>query len=266
MTLQTNGGRAARPRLTPQVAIGLMVIAVGVIFTLDNLGIIFAEDYLRYWPLTLVVIGAIKLWSARKDGVGWLSGLLFLGIGSYMVINRITYIRFDARQIIPLFLVFLGGYMVWRGFFGGSRSSRSDGLNRFSGLAILGGVARQSNSPAFEGADLTAILGGCEVDLREASIAPNTDAVIEVFAFWGGIDIKVPDDWLVINRVLPLMGGVDDKTRPPVNSSTPVKRLIIRGIVIMGGVGVKNRSRRDEYRDVDRRPPPAQLRNDRRDS
>jgi hypothetical protein len=251
MTLSVNGGRAARPRLTPQVAIGLMVVAIGVIFTLDNLGIIFAEDYVRYWPVTIVIIGAVKVWSARKDGHGWFSGLLFLGVGSYMLINRIAYIRIDPRELFPLLLVFLGGYMVWRGFFGVSRSgTASDGLNRFSAFACMGGCVRRSNSQAFEGADLTALMGGCEVDLREASIAPNTDAVIDIFAFWGGIDMKIPDDWIVINRVMPLMGGVDDKTRAPVASSTPVKRLIVRGIVIMGGVGIKNRSRRDEYRDA----------------
>ena len=239
-----------RPRLSSQVIIGLMVIAVGVIFTLDNLGIIYAEDYLRYWPAGLLLIGAVKVWHARKDGQGWFSGLLFLGAGAYMLMNRITYIRIDPRVIFPLFLVFLGGFMVWRGVFGRRCSSRAgDGLSRFSSLAVMGGVARRSNSPQFEGADLTAIMGGCDVDLRDASIAPNTEAVIDVFAFWGGIDLKVPEDWIVINRVIPLMGGVDDKTRTPIASSAPQKRLIVRGIVIMGGIGIRNRSRRDDIHD-----------------
>jgi hypothetical protein len=92
-------------------------------------------------------------------------------------------------------------------------------------------------------------MGGCDIDLRDASIAPNTQAVIDVFAFWGGIELKVPDDWVVINRVVPLMGGVDDKTRTPIASSAPQKTLIVRGIVIMGGVGIRNRSRRDDVRD-----------------
>jgi hypothetical protein len=228
----------------------LLVIAVGVLFTLDNLGIIYAEDYLRYWPTALVLIGAVKVWGARKDGQGWLSGVIFLGVGSYMLINQITYIRIDPRVIFPMFLVFIGGYMVWRGVFGRSRRpNAADGLNRFSSLAVMGGVARRSSSQAFEGADLTAIMGGCDVDLRDASIAPNTEAVIDVFAFWGGIDLKVPEDWIVINRVIPLMGGVDDKTRTPIASSAPQKRLVVRGILMMGGMGIRNRSRRDDLRD-----------------
>jgi hypothetical protein len=93
-------------------------------------------------------------------------------------------------------------------------------------------------------------MGGCEIDLRHASIAPGTEAVIEVFAFWGGIEIKVPDDWTVVPRVFPLMGGVDDRSRAP---QTPPdkphqeKRLVVRGIVVMGGVGIKNPNPRSEH-------------------
>lgn len=240
-----------KPRLSSQVVIGLMVIAVGVIFTLDNLGIIYADDYLRFWPAALVLIGAVKVWHARRDGRGLAGGVIFLGIGSYMLINHLIYIRLDARAIFPLILVFLGGFMVWRGVFAPSNRSRpSDGLSRFSSLAVMGGCSRRTNSPAFEGADLTAIMGGCDIDLRDASIAPNTEAIIDVFAFWGGIDLKVPEEWVVVNRVIPLMGGVDDKTRTPIAGSAPQKRLVVRGIVIMGGISIRNRSRRDDLREA----------------
>jgi len=132
----------------------------------------------------------------------------------------------------------------------------------------MGGAARRSNSQAFEGADLTAIMGGCDIDLRDASIAPNTDAIIDVFAFWGGIDLKVPEDWVVVNRVIPLMGGVDDKTRTPIVPSAPQKRLIVRGIVIMGGIGIRNRTRRDDVRDrvADARSLRDEIRQNVRDS
>jgi len=137
--------------------------------------------------------------------------------------------------------------MVWRGF-GGQRRERgsNDGHSSFSGLAIMGGVSRRSNSQTFRGADLTAVMGGCEIDLRQASIEPGTEAVIDVFALWGGIEIKVPDDWTVVTRVTPLMGGVEDKTRVP---QTTDKRLVVNGFVVMGGVVVKNWSGRDRDRD-----------------
>ena len=230
-----------RPRVTAQVVIGLMVIAAGVLFTLDNLGIVDARDYLRYWPSGLVVIGLLKLWHARRDRRGWFGGLFFLLVGAWMLVERIAYIRIDARELFPLILMFLGGYLVWRGFGRSRRPDQSgDGQSTFSSLAIMGGCAQRNNSQTFQGADLTAIMGGCEIDLRQASIPPNTEAVIDVFAFWGGIDLKVPEDWTVVSRVIPLLGGVDDKTHAPTPDAG--KRLVIRGVVVMGGVAVKNRS------------------------
>jgi hypothetical protein len=221
------------------VLLGLMVIAVGVIFTLDNLNVIDADQYLQYWPAALVAVGLLKLWHASRDGQGWFGGLFLLALGAWMLIERIVYFRVDVQDVWPLFLVFIGGYLVWRGF-GGTAAERSpaDGRARFSSLAVMGGCTRRSDAQNFEGADLTAIMGGTEVDLRQASIAPGSEAVIDVFAFWGGIELRVPEDWTVIPRALPLMGGVEDRTvaRP---GAAP-KRLVIRGIVIMGGVSIRN--------------------------
>ena len=133
-----------------------------------------------------------------------------------MLLNGVVYFTLDAARAVAAGLVVLGGYMVWRGF-GGQRRERAvrTATRSFSALAIMGGVARRSSSQTFQGADLTAVMGGCEIDLRQASIAPGTEAIIDVFAFWGGIDIKVPEDWTVVTRAMPLMGGVDDKTRAP---------------------------------------------------
>ncbi len=230
--------RGRRRGPTAQVVLGLMVVAVGILFTLDNLDVLDARDYLQYWPAGLVAVGLLKLWHATRDGHGWFGGLFFVVVGTWMLIERIVYITINARELMPLMLVFLGGYMVWRGFGGQRRERESDGHSNFSALAIMGGVARRSSSQTFHGADLTAIMGGCEIDLRQASIEQGADAIIDVFAFWGGIDIKVPEDWTVATRAMPLMGGVEDKTRAP--QAPTGKRLIIRGIVVMGAVSVKN--------------------------
>lgn len=245
MTTQLSSPPGAHgPRITSQVVFGLMLVAAGTIFTLDNLEIIDARDYIRFWPVLFVGVGAVKLWHATRNGHGWFGGLFFLGLGSWMLLNRVLYFRISPREFFPMVLVCLGGYLVWRGFGGTRRHGPvADGQSQFSAFAIMGGVARRSNAQAFQGADLTAVMGGCDIDLRHASIAPGTEAVIEVFAFWGGIEIKVPEDWTVVPKVFPLMGGVDDRTRAPLalpDRPQQQKRLVVRGIVVMGGVGIKN--------------------------
>jgi predicted membrane protein len=229
-----------RPQVTPQVLFGLIVIIAGVLFTLDNLGVVDAGQYLQYWPAGLVAIGLLKLWQAR-EGQGWVGGFFFVLLGGWMLLERVVAIRISLHDLWPLLFVFLGAYLVWKGLGGVRYGPVVDGQTRFSALAIMSGVVRRSNTQTFRGADLTAIMGGCEVDLRQASIAPGTEAVIDVFAFWGGVDIKVPEDWVVITRAVPIMGGIEDKTQSPVTPAA--KTLIIRGIVVMGGVAIKNPKR-----------------------
>jgi len=101
----------------------------------------------------------------------------------------------------------------------------------------MGGVVRTNDSQDFQGGELTAIMGGCEIDLRQASIKSG-EATIEIFAFWGGVEIKVPEDWGVDVQAIPLLGGIDDKSRPPKGGSK--KKLIITGYAIMGGAEIRN--------------------------
>lgn len=54
-------------------------------------------------------------------------------------------------------------------------------------------------------------MGGVELDLRQCA-ATGGESVMDVFAIWGGIVIRVPADWEVVSEVTPLMGGVDDRS------------------------------------------------------
>jgi predicted membrane protein len=222
-------------RFTPQLLMGLLIIIVGVVFTLDNLGIEEADRYIRYWPAGLIAIGLLKLWQSR--GGGAFAGLVFITVGTWLLLQSLGLVHVNFWDMWPLLLVLFGASMVWQGLRGGRRPAiASDANDTVSALAVLSGVNRGNNSRAFKGGDLTAVMGGCEIDLREATI--EGEAVLDVFAMWGGIEIRVPESWTVVGRVTPLLGGFDDKTRPPQPVST--QRLVIRGVVIMGGVEVKN--------------------------
>jgi predicted membrane protein len=102
---------------------------------------------------------------------------------------------------------------------------------------VLGGVERTCGSQDFRGGELTAFMGGCVVDLRKADMKVG-EAVIQTFAFWGGIEIKVPEDWTVSLQAFPILGGFDEKTQAP--REGPRKVLVIKGFAIMGGVEVRN--------------------------
>ncbi len=225
-------------RLTPQLILGVLIIIVGTLFTLDNLGVLRADEYLRYWPAGLLAIGLTKLWQSRDGVGGTFSGVMFTVVGVWLLLDAIDIIV-EARvwDLWPVLLVALGGYIVWQGMGGRRRSPGADSNAVVTAFAVMGGVARGNNSRSFRGGELTAVMGGCEIDLRQAAI--EGEAVIDVFAMWGGIDIRVPEDWTVVGRVVPLLGGFEDKTRPPKQESA-AQRLVVRGFAIMGGVEVKN--------------------------
>lgn len=227
------------PRISPQVIFGLGIIAIGVLFTLDNLDVIYARDYLRFWPAILVLVGAVQL-AQPKGTPGKLMGGILLTVGGLMLLDRFDLIDFSIWDLWPIIIIILGISLL-RGARGRSRhwgaqaGVDSDSIVR--GMAILGGFSRKNSSKQFLGGELTAIMGGCELDLRNAVIE-SEEATIEIFAFWGGVVIRIPEEWTVVVKVVPVMGGVEDTSLPP--KTGPVKRLNITGFAVMGGAEIKN--------------------------
>ena len=166
-------------------------------------------------------------------------GSRLLVIGLAFLLMNFGMLRF--RQLFPLFLLGVGAYSVMRAVRGDRRTAEagepgSEPGSILDAFVFMSGVKKASSSPDFRVGDITAIMGGAEIDLRQASIRGGP-AVLDTFAMMGGIEIRVPDDWTVDLQGTPLMGGFEDKTRRPSDTS---KRLVISGLAIMGGIEVKN--------------------------
>lgn len=230
------GGSPSPARVTPHLVFGLLIILAGVLFTLDNLEIADADQYLRYWPVGLIAIGLAKLWGGKAGHASPLGGVLFVIAGGWLLLDNLHLIDVRLFELWPVLLIAAGSVMVWHGLRGRPPRLTARVEDTITAVAVLAGVNRGSNSSAFRGGELTAFMGGCEIDLRHAAI--NGEAVIDVFAMWGGIEIRVPDGWRVIGRVTPILGAFEDGTRPPQGATTHT--LVVRGVVLMGGVDVKN--------------------------
>ena len=226
-------------RASSQLIVGLLVIAVGVLFLLDNLGLIPFRNAISFWPVVFIVGGVSMLVSDDERKPRPL-GVAFIIVGVVLLLQRMGFVFFSWHVVWPLLLILGGGHLLYRSMTRDRQRTvlDKDGVrsgNLLDVTAILGGVERRVSTPDFRGGDITALLGGCELDLRESSIVDQ--AVIDVFAVCGGVNIKVPADWTVILQGTPIMGGFSQKTVAPPDGS---KRLVIRGQAIMGGVEVHN--------------------------
>jgi Domain of unknown function (DUF1707)/Cell wall-active antibiotics response 4TMS YvqF len=111
-------------------------------------------------------------------------------------------------------------------------------------VAVLSGSERTGRWRPGRHTHAVAVMGGCELDLREA-VFPDSPLVITAVAVMGGIEIIVPEGVEVEVTGLSIMGGRDvniaDVPRGP---GTPVVR--VRAFAVMGGVDIKTKRPRGE--------------------
>ena len=219
--------RSPKPGIAPRLILGLTVMAAGLVLALDNLGILDSSAFFRYWPLAFVILGVLKLMSPPGQRSG---GMVFVFLGLFLLAFTSGHMNF--QRLLALALLLVGGSIAWRAL--RPRPLRTDPRSGVDVTAILGGSKTVNSSPDFTGGQALAIMGGCEVDLRKATI--TEDAVLDIFAFWGGVVVQVPEEWDVDNRVNAVLGGVEDKTHGVLGNNP---RLVLTGTVIMGGAEVK---------------------------
>jgi predicted membrane protein len=231
-----NGSRTVTARLF----IGLVVLTLGVLWTLDNLGMTDASEIVRWWPLVAIAWGLLHLF-----GIGVRPrvniGALWTIIGVLALLGTLGVIHFTIFALWPLFLVLIGGSLVLRGWRGTSWiQSGTSHSSQPNVTAILSGAQHKIVGQDFQGADVTAVLAGVTMDFRSAHMV-GRDATVDVFAMWGGIDLVVPEGWRVEGRVTPILGAYQDSTVVPADPNAP--KLIVRGDVVMGGIEVMNEER-----------------------
>lgn len=226
------------PNAAAQIVVGVLVAAAGVLFLLDNLGFLGFRHALSFWPVAFILGGASLMVSEDRRN-GRTTGPILIGIGIVLLLQRMGLFEISWRVVWPLLLIVAGGLIVYRTL--GTRGRVN--LDKLGAgddsiidvTAIMGGVERRIATPDFRGGEVTALLGGCALDLRASNLA--REAVLNVFTFWGGITIKVPPEWTVVLNGMPVMGGFSQKTAPAPDGG---KRLVITGYAIMGGVDVRN--------------------------
>ncbi|MDY0745803.1 DUF5668 domain-containing protein [Paucibacter sp. R3-3] len=245
-------------RQLSRLVIGLFIIGVGLVALLDNARLFDAGVLRPYWPMVLVVLGVVRLFSWRS----FFGSAALIFVGLLLTAQNLGYLYLHWRDWWPVLLIIGGASMLLRGSrWDGQRwqrrqlrrearwarrhgmalpaglgtSTHVDNSDRVDVSTTLGSQVLSNASQNFQGGELSAVMGSIELDLRDAAIAG--DAALLVKVVMGGIEIKVPRSWAVSVRAEHVLAGVDDRTVPPV---APAGRLQIGGEVVMGSVTIRN--------------------------
>ncbi len=248
------GGESIRPGRrgpgTHGIAFAVILIAVGVLLFLDNIGLFHFSDIWRFWPVAFIALGVAKLTDSR--GIGsqvWAA--MWVVIGSAFLLDNLGLWHMRWNVIWPLGLVAFGIMTLVnaldrqpRGGPSGPIAGNCRGTSTDSTLhewATFGGVKRRVDTQDFQGGEMIAVFGGIEIDLRRAVIPPGKEVLIDANATFGGIELRVPENWIVVVRGIGIFGGYEDKTIPPRESDrATAPRLVIKGYAVFGGVSVQN--------------------------
>jgi len=103
-------------------------------------------------------------------------------------------------------------------------------------LALLGGSVRKGPWEPPEKLYAFSMMGGIELDFREAALLEGVTEVV-VLTIMGGTKIVVPDDVDVEVNGIGLMGGFEHVSQHLPGENRPLIR--VRGLALMGGVNVK---------------------------
>jgi hypothetical protein len=116
--------------------------------------------------------------------------------------------------------------------------------SRFA-IAIMSGFSRAGHWVVGRNFTAFALMGGGQIDLREASFTEG-QVTIRAFAIMGGVEVVVPDGVELHVHGIPILGGID---QPRIRASQPgAPRVYVFGIALMGGIGAKYKAPRGDSR------------------
>lgn len=225
---------------------GLIIMSLGVIFLLKNLGLVeisVGALIKTYWPVILIYWG-INQFFDRNGKVDFVSAFILLFLGVVFLGNNLDLFSINLSMFWnffwPAIIILIGFTVIW-----GSR------LKGKSHVAFMGGIEKKGHSWDLESSSYLALMGGVDLDLTKANI-PEGETALELTAVMGGMDIYVPRDINLVCEGFAVLGGngFPGKSSGGIVSSSKAHHVGTLGInktvkitckSIMGGIDVKLR-------------------------
>ncbi len=218
---------------------GLLVIAAGTLVLIKQLGLP-VPGFLLSWEMILIGIGAVMLvkHNFRKPGA-----YVMIAIGSVFLLNDVFPNIIEPRFIWPVLLIGLGISMLIKPF-----TKKKVALNQqvfdeipkedfINSSAFFGGITKRVVTKNFQGATVSSVFGGNEINLSQADF--SGEATIDLTCVFGGVTLIVPSHWKIKSDLSTVFGGIEDQRPAVLDVGTEDgKTLRLKGRCVFGGVEI----------------------------
>ena len=119
-------------------------------------------------------------------------------------------------------------------------------------VAVMGGAERRGRWIPARETSVLAVMGGAELDFREAVLGPGVTE-LNVACLMGGVEIIVPPGLAVDTDGIAIMGGFVHMQRESASGAANSPVLKVRGFALMGGVEIQVRDLGETAKDARRR-------------
>lgn len=223
-----------------KIIIGVLLIVIGLILSLNALGITNINIFFKGWWTLFIIIPSIIGLFKDSDKIGNLIGLA-VGISLLFVFNDI----FTYSQIwkigLPIVLIVIGLYFIINETTNFSKNKRiekegvklSSDYNQYASFSSN----KIKVEEKFEGANLSATFGEIKLDLTNAKI--NKDIYIKASTVFGSIEIIIPDNIKVDLMSSAIFGDVKDKKKIKEGTEMLENKIHIDGNAVFGEVEIR---------------------------
>lgn len=209
---------------------GLALIITAVIIALNNFNLININID-GIWTLIIIVPSFIGILCSTNKMLSF----IFFIIGCALFMGYQGFIEFDVikKLVVPIILLIIGLNFIFKK----SINKEINSINKSENeeyYSIFSGKEIKVDGKKFKGADIMAIFGGVEYDLRNSIISESK--VINCLVIFGGVDIFVPEGVNVKVKSNSIFGGVSNKSRSTYEDE---KIIYVNATCLFGGIDIK---------------------------
>ncbi len=218
---------------------GIVLVVIGVILTLNALEITHINIFFEgWWTLIIIIPSAIEL--IARENKFWSAVWLVIGILLLLACRDILDFDLIWRLTIPVIIILIGINLIFKDKIDRKIEKKNKELKEKEQkleeyCATFGEVKADFNDQEFNGANLTAVFGSTDLDLRKAII--QEDKLIKASAIFGGVEIMMPENVNIKVKSTPIFGATSNKTNRKYDEKLPT--IYVNSFCMFGGVDIK---------------------------